>query len=75
MTSLRILHVLDHSLPLQSGYTFRTREILREQHNLGWETFHVTSPKHTAPGELQERVDGLEFYRSATPSGRWEPPA
>ena len=22
--SLRILHVLDHSIPLQSGYTFRT---------------------------------------------------
>ena len=22
--SLRILHVLDHSLPLHSGYTFRT---------------------------------------------------
>jgi PEP-CTERM/exosortase A-associated glycosyltransferase len=71
MTALRILHVLDHSLPLQSGYTFRTREILREQHNLGWETFHVTSPKHTAPGEAQERVDGLDFYRSATPSAPW----
>jgi PEP-CTERM/exosortase A-associated glycosyltransferase len=71
MTALRILHVLDHSLPLQSGYTFRTREILREQRNLGWETFHVTSPKHTAPGESQERVDGLDFYRSAAPSAPW----
>jgi len=71
MTALRILHVLDHSLPLQSGYTFRTREILREQHNLGWETFHVTSPKHTAPSGLQEHVDGLDFYRSTTPSAAW----
>jgi PEP-CTERM/exosortase A-associated glycosyltransferase len=69
--ALRILHVLDHSLPLQSGYTFRTREILREQHNLGWKTFHVTSPKHTAPSPAQERVDGLDFYRSATPSAPW----
>ena len=25
----RILHVLDHSLPLHSGYTFRTRAILK----------------------------------------------
>ena len=25
---MRILHVLDHALPLQSGYTFRTRAIL-----------------------------------------------
>ncbi len=71
MTSLRILHVLDHSLPLQSGYTFRTREILREQHNLGWETFHVTSPKHAAPSEPQERVDGLDFYRSSALSAAW----
>jgi glycogen(starch) synthase len=29
--SLRILHVLDHSIPLHSGYTFRTLAILREQ--------------------------------------------
>ena len=71
MTNLRILHVLDHSLPLQSGYTFRTREILREQHNLGWETFHVTSPKHTAPSAAQERVDGLDFYRSSASSAAW----
>ncbi len=28
---LRVLHVLDHSIPLHSGYTFRTLSILREQ--------------------------------------------
>ena len=28
---MRILHVLDHSIPLHSGYTFRTAAILREQ--------------------------------------------
>jgi hypothetical protein len=27
----RVLHVLDHSLPLHSGYTFRTRAILKAQ--------------------------------------------
>jgi PEP-CTERM/exosortase A-associated glycosyltransferase len=68
--SLRILHVLDHSIPLHSGYTFRTRAILREQRRLGWETFHLTSPKHSAPGGPEEDVDGLHFYR--TP---WEPGA
>ena len=46
--TVRILHVLDHSIPMQSGYTFRTRAILREQRRMGWETFHLTSPKHTA---------------------------
>ena len=28
---MRILHILDHSIPLHSGYTFRTAAILREQ--------------------------------------------
>lgn len=66
---MKILHVLDHSIPLHSGYTFRTRSILKEQHKLGIETCHVTSPKH---GNLQietEEVDGLKFYRSAPISG------
>ncbi len=65
--SLRILHLLDHSLPLQSGYTFRTREILREQRRMGWQTFHVTSPKHNLPGGPEESVDGLHFYRTPMP--------
>src|SRR5438067_70369 len=32
---MRVLHILDHSIPLHSGYTFRTRAILREQRALG----------------------------------------
>ena len=35
---MKILHILDHSIPLQSGYTFRTRAILNEQRALGWTT-------------------------------------
>lgn len=46
--TLRILHVFDHSLPLHSGYTFRSANILRQQRKLGWETFHVTSPKQVS---------------------------
>lgn len=67
--SLRILHILDHSIPLQSGYTFRTRAILREQRRLGWDTIALTSPKHTAPGGPEEDVDGLHFYRTPRPHG------
>ena len=62
---MKILHVLDHSIPLQSGYTFRTRAILREQRARGWETAHVTSVKHIRPGPPEEEVDGLRFYRTA----------
>jgi glycogen(starch) synthase len=61
--ALRILHVLDHSIPLHSGYTFRTRAILREQAKLGWQTFHLTSPKQGRTDALCEEVDGLTFYR------------
>ncbi|SHH41652.1 TIGR04063 family PEP-CTERM/XrtA system glycosyltransferase [Massilia sp. CF038] len=64
---MRILHVLDHSIPLHSGYTFRTRSILREQQALGWETFHVTGSKQGPTDALEEDVDGLHFYR--TPKG------
>jgi PEP-CTERM/exosortase A-associated glycosyltransferase len=62
---VKILHVFDHSIPLQSGYTFRSRAILREQRRRGWETAHVTSVKHLRPGPPEEEVDGLLFYRTA----------
>ncbi|THB72736.1 MAG: glycosyltransferase, exosortase A system-associated [Gammaproteobacteria bacterium] len=61
---MRILHVLDHSIPLQSGYTFRTRAILDQQHKLDWETFHITGVKHGQTDTDKETVDGLEFYRT-----------
>lgn len=67
--SLRILHVLDHSIPLHSGYTFRTLSILREQRKLGWETFHLTSAKQTNCKVLEEDVDGWHFYRTQTKLG------
>ncbi len=63
---MRILHILDHSIPLHSGYTFRTLNILRQQRQLGWETCHLTGLKHTADGPLEEDVDGLHFYRTPT---------
>lgn len=61
---MRVLHVLDHSIPLHSGYTFRTRSILREQRALGWETFHVTGSKQNSRDMREETVDGLHFYRT-----------
>ncbi len=67
--SIRILHVLDHSIPLHSGYTFRTRAILQAQRALGWQTFHITSPKQGASAALRETVDGLEFHRTPPAGG------
>ena len=67
--ALRILHVLDHSLPLHSGYSFRTASILREQRALGWETFHVTTPRHGASTDETESAEGWTFFRTAMSHG------
>ena len=45
---MKILHVFDHSLPLHSGYTFRSAALIRGQRALGFETLHVTSPRQAA---------------------------
>jgi PEP-CTERM/exosortase A-associated glycosyltransferase len=63
----RILHIFDHSIPLHSGYSFRSRAILREQRARGWETLQVTGAKHGGGAALED-VEGLRFYR--TPPGR-----
>lgn len=67
---MRILHILDHSLPLQSGYTFRTCSIIEQQWRMGWETAQLTSAKQGRTEQLKERIDGFEFYRTA-PSKGW----
>jgi PEP-CTERM/exosortase A-associated glycosyltransferase len=62
--TLRILHILDHSIPLHSGYAFRTLSILREQRKRGWQTFHLTTPKHVGCQLLEEDIDGWRFHRT-----------
>lgn len=60
----RILHVLDHSLPTHSGYTFRTRALMKAQLAKGWEVAGVTGVRHPEAGPDGETVDGLTFYRT-----------
>ncbi len=67
--SLRILHVLDHSAPLHSGYAFRTLSILREQRKLGWETVHLTTPKQGPTEALSEDFEGWTFHRTPNVDG------
>jgi PEP-CTERM/exosortase A-associated glycosyltransferase len=64
---MRILHILDHSLPLHSGYTFRTRAILKAQQALGLEVAGVTGARHVLEAAVTEGEwethDGLRFHR------------
>ena len=68
----RVLHVLDHSLPMHSGYTFRTRAILKAQAAMGLEVRGLTGLRHTEAGPEHETVDELDFVR--TPGKRHGPP-
>lgn len=64
----RILHILDHSLPLHSGYSFRTRAIMKAQIASGLEVAGLTSIRHHASGGCStpkaETVEGLFFHRT-----------
>ncbi len=66
---MRILHILDHSIPLHSGYAFRTLSILKEQRALGWETIHLTGSKQGNCVALEEDLDGWHFYRTPVAQG------
>jgi PEP-CTERM/exosortase A-associated glycosyltransferase len=61
---VKILHVLDHSLPVQSGYAFRSAAILREQRRRGLDTVQLTGPKHGRGAELTQDVDGTSYDRT-----------
>ncbi|WP_440997099.1 TIGR04063 family PEP-CTERM/XrtA system glycosyltransferase [Arhodomonas sp. SL1] len=61
---MRILHVLDHSIPLHSGYAFRSRALIEGQQAMGWKTVHVTSPKQGGTTASMETVGGLTFHRT-----------
>jgi PEP-CTERM/exosortase A-associated glycosyltransferase len=62
--------VLDHSLPLQSGYVFRSLGILGAQRGFGWRTVQVSGPRHNAFAAETETVDGWTFHRTRKPEGR-----
>ncbi|MBV9930861.1 MAG: glycosyltransferase, exosortase A system-associated [Alphaproteobacteria bacterium] len=64
---MRILHVLDHGLPLHSGYTFRTRAIVTAQQARGLEVACLTGPRQGATAAPCETIDGITFHRTAPP--------
>ena len=78
----RILHVLDHSLPLHSGYAFRTRAILKAQQVAGWDVAGITGVRQYQHGQkpeaLSQLVEGLCFHRtiaditSPSPLREWQ---
>lgn len=74
---MKILHILDHSIPLQSGYAIRSKNIFRCQQEVGLEPVVVTSPKHLASWkgswEPEELIEGIRHYRTTVIDGRQPP--
>lgn len=69
-TAMRVLHLLDHGLPLHSGYAFRTRAILKAELARGWDVAAVTGPRHGSAPAAEEVVDGLRFFRTQPVASR-----
>ena len=67
---MKVLHILDHSLPLHSGYSFRSQNIVLSQLRRGWEPIVLTSPKHEESLKQacaqQEIREGIKHYRSGS---------
>ena len=61
---MKALHVFDHSLPIQDGYSSRSWAILQEQLKKGWRVFPLTGPRQNSPQDGEEGVAGLTFYRT-----------
>lgn len=64
---MTVLHLLDHSAPVMSGYSTRSLNIVEAQRALGLRPVVLTSPKHPAPGPAQDVIHGITHYR--TPVG------
>ena len=70
---MRILHILDHGLPQHSGYTFRTRAILKSQQRRGWQVAAITGPRNDPREADLETVDGIDFHRTPPLSAMMSP--
>jgi PEP-CTERM/exosortase A-associated glycosyltransferase len=64
-----VLHVLDHSLPEQSGYAFRSHSILRELSACGVALAVLTGPKQGPTAAPVDEIEGIGYRRTPVPPG------
>lgn len=62
----RVLHVLDHSWPLLSGYSVRSQNLVAAQHRLGQEPRVVTGPLHQLDDSAASDAvfEGVPYWRT-----------
>lgn len=68
---LRVLHVLDHSVPVLDGYSHRSRSLIGAQAVMGFLPTVVTGPLHNLddPNVSENDIDGVHHYRTLDDSG------
>ena len=65
VTLLKILHVLDTSIPDSAGYTTRGYYLATNQKKLGCQPVILTSERYSNPGNTEEDViEGIKYYRT-----------
>lgn len=70
--SFRVLHVLDHSVPVLDGYAQRSRSIVIAQSQLGMHPSVLTSPLHQVddPSAPAESIfEGIRYIRTSERNG------
>jgi glycogen synthase len=63
---MRVLHVLDRSLPLVAGYTTRAAEILEHQAALGLDPVALTGARQGGPA-VPSSIHGVAHHRTPVP--------
>lgn len=61
---MRILHVLDHSVPHNTEYAARAQAVVRGTEALGLEVVQLTGPHHAVSDVRDESIDGRTYYRT-----------
>lgn len=64
--ALRILHVLDHSVPVLDGYSHRSRSLISAQQRAGLQPSVLTGPLHNLddPQRAEIDLDGVHYFRT-----------
>jgi PEP-CTERM/exosortase A-associated glycosyltransferase len=67
----RVLHVLDHSRPLLSGYSVRSHSLITAQKHIGFFPQVVTGPLHGTDdlGAHETSMDGILYRRTPVKTG------
>lgn len=61
---MKIIHIFDHSFPMQDGYSARSLSILQGQLKRAWEVFPLTGTRQNSQNDDPELFYGINFYRT-----------